>query len=55
MHYTNEIQQAKEFIQKRNLAKSTMDQPLGYEEVIETADRAKSTRLKLIGETIAKF
>ena len=55
MHYTNEIQQAKEFILKRNLAKSTMDRSLGYEKVIEAADHVKSIRLKLIGETIAKF
>lgn len=32
-----------------------MDRPLGYEKVIEAADHVKSIRLKLIGETIAKF
>lgn len=38
-----------------NMACGILDQPLGHEEVIETAERVKSTFLKLVTESIAKF
>ncbi|XKM14535.1 purine-nucleoside phosphorylase [Orbaceae bacterium ac157xtp] len=38
-----------------NMACGILDQPLGHEEVIETANRVKSTFLKLVSQTIAKF
>lgn len=38
-----------------NMACGILDQPLGHEEVIETAERVKSTFLKLVTQTIAKF
>ncbi|WP_392564580.1 purine-nucleoside phosphorylase [Orbus wheelerorum] len=38
-----------------NMACGILDQPLSHDEVIETAERVKSTFLKLITETIAKF
>ena len=38
-----------------NMACGILDQPLGHEEVIETAERVKSTFLQLITKTIARF
>lgn len=38
-----------------NMACGILDQPLGHEEVIETANWVKSSFLKLISETIVKF
>ncbi|WP_392560503.1 purine-nucleoside phosphorylase [Orbus mooreae] len=38
-----------------NMACGILDQPLSHDEVIETANRVKSTFLKLITETINKF
>ena len=38
-----------------NMACGILDQPLGHEEVIETAERVKETFLKLVTESIAQF
>lgn len=38
-----------------NMACGILDQPLGHEEVIETAERVKSTFLKLVSEIIIKI
>ncbi|OCG28561.1 purine-nucleoside phosphorylase [Gilliamella sp. wkB108] len=38
-----------------NMACGILDQPLGHEEVIETAERVKSTFLQLVTKTIARF
>ncbi|ANZ95407.1 MULTISPECIES: purine-nucleoside phosphorylase [Brochothrix] len=38
-----------------NMACGILDQPLNHEEVIETAERVKSTFLKLVTEVIARF
>ncbi|MCO6524822.1 MAG: purine-nucleoside phosphorylase, partial [Candidatus Schmidhempelia sp.] len=38
-----------------NMACGILDQPLGHEEVIETAERVKTTFLNLVTEIIAKF
>ncbi|PWD81051.1 purine-nucleoside phosphorylase [Ignatzschineria ureiclastica] len=38
-----------------NMACGILDQPLGHEEVIETAERVKGTFLKLVTESIAQF
>lgn len=38
-----------------NMACGILDQPLGHEEVIETAERVKLTFLKLVTEIITKF
>ncbi|WP_294612120.1 purine-nucleoside phosphorylase [uncultured Gilliamella sp.] len=38
-----------------NMACGILDQPLGHEEVIETAERVKATFLKLVTQTIARF
>ncbi len=38
-----------------NMACGILDQPLGHEEVIETAERVKETFLKLVAKSIAQF
>jgi purine-nucleoside phosphorylase len=38
-----------------NMACGILDQPLGHEEVIETAERVKATFLNLVTEIIARF
>jgi purine-nucleoside phosphorylase len=38
-----------------NMACGILDQPLGHEEVIETAERVKTTFLNLVTEIIARF
>lgn len=38
-----------------NMACGILDQPLGHEEVIETAERVKETFLKLVTKSIAQF
>ncbi|CDG89518.1 Purine nucleoside phosphorylase 1 (fragment) [Xenorhabdus bovienii str. feltiae Florida] len=38
-----------------NMACGILDQPLSYEEVIETAEKVKVTFLKLVTETISRF